>query len=463
MDKCIKVFLLFLLICVLAGCQVTKEPPTPQNTAPPIRVGYARTDISPTESVPLAGYGNTSNRMSQSVKDPIYATCLAISDGNQTALLYTVDLISLSDAFAQNLRTKIAAAVNIPATNIHIACTHTHSAPDTANSAEPSIERYNSFLLNQMTTAATTALADSKEARMYISTAHPENMNFVRSYLLSNGSYVGDNHGDYSGGAIICHATDADNLMQLVKFTREGAKDIVLANWQSHPHRFGGSPHVSADIVGVMRSYVEEELNCNFAYFTGASGNINPNSKIETENITADYMAQGQALGEYAVAAASGFTEITAGPVKVHTVTFSGKVNHTLDNLYEVAQKLISNFDKNNTHGIYSVYHAKAIVNRRNMGDTKDLVLGAITIGDLAFVTAPYEMFDANGKEIRSGSPYKMTFVLTCANGTGSYIPSAQGYEYGCYGADISYFAPGTGEELAQEFIRMLCVLYGTP
>ena len=36
-----------------------------------MKIGYARIDITPTEPVPLAGYGNTSRRISQNVLSPL--------------------------------------------------------------------------------------------------------------------------------------------------------------------------------------------------------------------------------------------------------------------------------------------------------------------------------------------------------------------------------------------------------
>ena len=57
-----------------------------------LRVGYARIDISPVESVPLEGYGNTHLRMSQGILDPIMGTCIAFTDDkDNTLVLYTVD------------------------------------------------------------------------------------------------------------------------------------------------------------------------------------------------------------------------------------------------------------------------------------------------------------------------------------------------------------------------------------
>ena len=78
-------------------------------------------------------------------------------------------------------------------------------------------------------------------------------------------------------------------------------------------------------------------------------------------------------------------------------------------------------------------------------------------MGDLAFAMAPYEMYDTNGVEIKQGSPYKMTFVLTLANGPSmGYLPTRLNFEHGGYAADTCRFKPGIGEALAEEFIKML-------
>ena len=82
--------------------------------------------------------------------------------------------------------------------------------------------------------------------------------------------------------------------------------------------------------------------------------------------------------------------------------------------------------------------------------------IGAFSIGDVAFVASPYEMFDTNGKQIKEGSPYQMTFVLTCTNERFAYIPSALGFRNGGYSADLCRFIPGTGEMMAQHYVRLL-------
>ena len=56
-----------------------------------LSVGFGRVDISPTEPVPLRGYGYSSGRMSSYIQDPLYATCLAFEDDKgEKALIFAI-------------------------------------------------------------------------------------------------------------------------------------------------------------------------------------------------------------------------------------------------------------------------------------------------------------------------------------------------------------------------------------
>ena len=79
-----------------------------------------------------------------------------------------------------------------------------------------------------------------------------------------------------------------------------------------------------------------------------------------------------------------------------------------------------------------------------------------IAIGDVAFVGAPEEMFDTNGKQIKEGSPYKMTFILTYCNGSNGYIPSELAWEHGGYEVYKTKFARGAAELIVAQFLEML-------
>jgi len=303
--------------------------------------------------------------------------------------------------------------------HVIFADTHTHSAPQHSAFNDPAIERYNESLREWLLQAAEEAMADRKSAKMYTATAHTEGMNWIRYYTFSNGK-VGSGANDRTEGLKrLSHYGEPDRTLQLVKFTREGGKDVLMVNWQGHPSRDGGKDktNVSADIVGAMRDYVEDKMDCQFAYFTGASGNVNNSSFVDASKSCEE---QGEALGQYAVEAAAEFKELPLGKIRLVKRTFEGR-------------------------------------SKNNESVKVSFGISAFAIGDVGFAVAPYEMFDSSGRAIKEGSPFSMTMVLPCANGGYGYIPSEFAYTcFSSYEAESSKFASGTAEELEVAFVSML-------
>ena len=493
--------LILLLICcmVLAGCGAPQEPAvtttdpavttdsivTTQETEATVAttvdntpfisnlsVGFGRVDISPTEPTPLRGYGYSSGRLSKNIQDPLYATCIALTDSSDnTVLLFSLDLTNSFTAVMDAARQQISEKTGIPFDAIMVAATHNHSSPDLENANEPSIPRYIESLKNWMTQAAVEALADRALARVYITSTATKNLNFVRRYQLQDGSYAGDNFGNFNKAPIACHETEVDNQLQLVRFQRKGERDIILANFQTHPHRNSGSmnTNVTSDLIAPFREKLEDTLDCHVAYFTGASGNVNPTSKIAEENITKDYIEQGHALADYALAAYDSFQEIPTTSVQITKSIHKAKVDHSMSYLGSLCKEAVDYYMIYGEIGIYSyikdygiknIYTANAIALRSALPAVVEIPIYAVSLGDLAFVTVPFEMFDTNGMEIKNGSPYSMTFVLSCANNNLNYLPSEIAWRHGGYAVDVTLFQRGTAEELVGSYLDMLNNLY---
>ena len=445
-----------------------------------LRAGYARRCITPLESVPLGGYGNTSARMSDSVLSDLYSTCIALTDSEgSTVLLFHNDLISTPAVFT-SIRQEIAIRTDLTVDRVLVAATHTHSAPD-LNSSLPSIARYIPYVKEQMVDCALAALADRCPASISVAHTRTRDMAYVRHYTLENGKYLGTNMNIFDRTPIAYHSTEADNLMQLIKFSREGAKDVLLVNWQAHPRLTGygqankqRDPRVSSDMVGLLRDELEGALDCNFIYFTGAAGNIDIISRIPEENKHADpddYYAYGRRLAMHAMEAARHFRPIASGPVRVASHVAHEPMNIPDPQLAQAAEDVWAHFvASNNDHhegvryaeskGFHSQYHASQLLNRirRYQNGERELAIEmyAVRAGDLGLITAPYEMFDTNGKYVRDFSPFAATIVASCANGANNYIPSAFGFIAGCYEADNCALLPGAGERLAQKYVKML-------
>jgi hypothetical protein len=467
-----------MMLLMLMGCGAPSTPvTTAQNTArppePAFLVGYSKQDITPKESVPLRGSGNTSMRMSQGVLDYLYVTCTALTDEKgTTALLFTIDNSGSQAQVITPIREKVSKETGVPVELISVSATHTHSGPDLVNGKEDSMRTYRRQLQDQMLLAAKEALADRLPATMEIATVETENMTFVRRYFLENGTLAGENYGDFKSSPIARHETEADNNMQLIRFRRSGGKDVLLANFQAHPTRVLADPachkEISADFVGIFRSEVERNLDCHVAYFTGASGNLRVLSRIKEENRSNDYKEHGKLLAEYVQQAV--YTPAATGDICVLLQTYVGRVNHSEDHLLVYASQVFAYWQETNDkegseamgrpNGIESPHHAGAIVAKAKLGETMSFEISVLSIGNVGFVMTPYEMFDTNGMEIKTGSPFPMTFVLTCTNDSLVYVPSALGYQNGGYEVHQARLVPGSGEELAQQYIIMLQEVY---
>lgn len=437
-------------------------------------VGYGKVDITPQElSLPLQGYGNTEKRMSTGFLDYLYATCFAVTDAEgNSAILFGIDMCSTSAALYENARKEISEKYGIPLEQIVISASHNHSSPDMSNTKVSSVGTWALQLTDLLVKCADMAMADRAPAKMYITSTETENLNFVRRYQMEDGTVLGyQSLISISGMAVTGHETEADHTLQLLKFEREEKNDIMVANFQTHPHRGGSATNTSmtADLVGAFRDRITEELGYDVVYFTGASGNINPTSLITEENITKDYKEQGQALAQYAIDAEGTYTEVATGAVRGVEVTYEGTIDHSEDHLLTYAKEAQALWQETNdimtvtnayiAQGIKGPYHANAIVSKASLGDTKPFSIYAVSFGDIGFAAAPYEMFDTNGEYIKENSPFAMTIVAECANGAVGYIPSSIAWDNRGYEVDTCRYQKGIGEELAENYVSMLTEL----
>lgn len=454
------------------GSGGTTESTTVQTAAPPEEtgylVGYGKVDITPKYEVTLQGNGDDNVRIATGYNSYIYAICVAITDpeGN-TALLISVDSCAYSTELSDQIRDQIVRETKIPRENIAVSAIHQHSTPSIRG-------QYVHDAREGTVESAIKALEDRSPATMEIATVVTENMNFVRHYLMNDGTYCGAHFGSESSG-YKDHAYDSDPEMQLVKFRRTGDKqDILLTNFQCHPHMGGYNENyysIHADWVGIYRDEIEATLGVLPIYFSGAGGDMNSNSRIKEENPTKDYKEHGRKMAEYALSAEGSYEPVELGPVMCKEITYRAKVNHAEDHLVDVASEIHALWEETRDYsasmaeyrgmGINSVYHAGAILSKSKLGETAEIPsVSVITFGDVALVSAPYEMFSPNGIYIKETSPFALTVIATQSNAAIGYLPAKFTFTYGSYETNTSRYAEGTAEELADLYISMLNELH---
>lgn len=501
MKKILSLLLAALMVLSMVACGGDNgdvgETTKPQASGSgKFEVGYGAVNITPTQlGVPMSGYGNTKERLSTGFLSYLYAISVVFTDAEgNTAVVMAVDSCSVGEAICKEVRQWAESTQHIPMENIIICSLHQHSTPTPYEDMPTSIA-YRQQMTKGMQDSIAKAMEDRAPAEVYINTAETDALNFVRHYIANDpkGSIVGDNYNDAIGAqyGYKGHESEADNEMRMIKFKREGdKKDIIMVNFQAHPHigTSSKSTDIHSDWPGVMRDEVSKALGCDTIYFSGAGGNLNSSSRIESENKTNwDFKEHGKLAAQYVIDAESSYTKVNTGKVMTKEIELEYGADHSMDHLYKDAlvvhdarsvslanaNAVLKKYPK-----LHSVYHATAVVEKYNAPSTAKITIGAVAFGDVAFTGHPYEMFDTNGMELRAGSanhenkknydpddqlenPYKMTFVISLANNSRGYIPSRLGYTNGGYSTDITYFAPGTGEQLVGDYLRILNELHG--
>lgn len=458
-------------------------------------VGYSSLCIDPAVAVdiPLSGYGNSANRLSTQIQDSLYASATAMTDrdGN-TVILITCDLQRPQEEITDLIRQSICAATGVPFENIILSASHSHSTPD-LYSSDPLITEYKTLLYNQFTQAAIQAMANRVPSGIQTDYADnaltPEGyqLNFVRHYKYQdangNWQYCGDNFGvvpDAKGRTAdkFFHTAQGDHSVGLIRFDRGSEKDVVLCNFAAHPTMTGGSDKtvISADYIGPLRDYVQEQSDCYFSFVQGAAGNMNPVSRVvgEAKYSRDQYRDYGKALGAIVMENLSNMEQLDTGTIQTKRYVYGAGVHKhdaeeverakALSNLYYTLKTDAEKQAALIEYGFTSIYHANSVVTKSKMGDSQALELNVIGIGkSVAFFTAPGELWAETALKVKEISDFAQTFTVGYTNGDWKYFPDGEAAD-GTY-ENYEYFycrfvLPKTTQDMIAWWTRSLSQLY---
>ena len=148
-----------------------------------LQAGVARREITPFWGVELTGWGYYIERRWQRIHDPLFATSLVVSDGEQTVVLLTLDLMLIDAQFTRRTRERITAATGIPGQAIMVTCSHSHNAPAAGGlrgvgECDPFYEEWAS---KQAATAAILAWREQRPARAHSKSIDVPHISFNRT------------------------------------------------------------------------------------------------------------------------------------------------------------------------------------------------------------------------------------------------------------------------------------------
>ncbi|MBR3837168.1 MAG: neutral/alkaline non-lysosomal ceramidase N-terminal domain-containing protein [Clostridia bacterium] len=446
----------------------------PQGTFDPtgFSVGFGRYVMTPPKGASMAGFGNSSVRLSDEVLDELYVTCVAVRDEDgKTALLFSVDACSVPGSVWKEVCARLETEVGVSREFVFLNASHTHSGPELSLSSVGG-----SIFMPRAVKAAKDAIATLDRAEIYIGETMTENMSYVRRYLKADGSYIYrakiPSSGDYPEYR---HETDPDKQMRVIRFDRANQKDVVLMNWACHVTTVGSAngTEISADWVGSLRDTVEKTEDVYFSYFQAAAGNTTPGTRLASEKNNAnDHVQHGKDLAVFVSSVLDNMTKVESGRIRAveseiqiayatDTKGFSAEAIEAaavISSLYSSGQQTGRIDELVRQYGFASAHDARTVLanSKREPGSTNTMNLGAIAIGDLGFCYAPYEMLSTTGIQVKAASPFAFTFMCGYTNGSYGYIPNIEAFPNYQYEVDACKYAPGTAEQIAAELNRLL-------
>lgn len=387
-----------LILSVFAGCGgEKKEENLADKTFESFSVGYAKADITPSLELllPLVGNGDHATRQASGVLERLWATCVAMTDteGN-TVIVFGLDAHSTSKELVDRVREGITKETGIEGKFVQFTASHTHQAAPLSDQGYGYVQAKDNLkvVVEKCVNAAKEAMEDRKAATMSTAFVHVPGTNFVRYYRMEDGSIIsGARDGNMPN--YYNQLEKSDDLLQIVKFTREGGKDVALLNWQAHYRGHASEDYTKygSDYMGVLRQQLLDQAGCESVFLLGASGNMTSSSSMPELNTeaSATYKTVGENLAKHAMQAMANMTPAQTGKITLEADMFNIQTN---PNDYEVS---------------------------------------AFGIGDVGFVMMPIEPFQSIGMAVRDGSPFKMTLVGTVANDTAShgYLADAPAYD----------------------------------
>ncbi len=458
-----KLFCILLCVLLLLGLTACEDapPPTaaPEQSNAPLQVGYGKVCITPKSPVALS---SSDQPTYTAVYEDVYITCIALRDDqNNTVLMFTTDISYTSASNQTGIIRGVSKETGVPESNISYSCTHNHSGLDPSGTVM-------TLLKNSANEAAAAAIADLSPATLEIGTCYPEGFNFLRHYQTNDGHWVGDNYYSPTGSQAATAERLPDNAMQLMHFVRQDKQSVLLLNWQAHAVYTYKMEYLCTDFVGSLRDEVAAKTGALVAYFQGAAGNLNPWSNLgdnKFEHSLKGVTEYGTALAQYPIEAMASLSPVDATGISIAENAFTANVRRDSSDVVLAASAYRQVREGGGTHTeaieaagglIHGDQGAEYVSHRSRLAGSNEIRQRVVRLGDVAFVIAPYEMFDDTGVYIKENSPFEMTFILGYTNGREGYMPSAACIAHGCYEYEGSCFEAGTAEALADEYLQLL-------
>jgi hypothetical protein len=409
-----------------------------------LKASKGRVVITPPTGTPMAGNVRLDNK-SRGVHDDLYCNILILTDNSTKVCLLGFDLIGLEYTTCNEIKSSIEKTTDIPAANIIIWATHTHSGPDTGmrmyQRAEGSIYAYLKDLKTNIVEGVVKANAAIEEVTLKSGKTNVSDLSFNRRLIKKDGSVV-MNFEEFDINDIVGTTGPVDKeLITLSVWDKDDKLFALLVNFTLHPAILVGYKWlISRDFINYLDKYIIDNYgNQAITLFAnGAEGNINHINYQDPNQLRSFEEAEriGKKLGAH-VSDSIRDSSVLEGKIRL----VSRKITLPLRQITEEEirwSEMVLERDKDLVEdmldGIPDKTYARMIQCMLSRDDKEcETVIQGMAVHNFAFVTFPGEAYVEFGLMVKKLSQYRDTMVIGLANSSAGYIPLKDAFSQGGY------------------------------
>ena len=437
---------------------------------------------------PMAGY--YFERLATRTHDPLWAKAIAFIGETDQAAIVVCDLTGVGADLTAEVRRRATLKTGIPAANIVVCATHSHTAPDYGKDLFEYLDpkgaqkkpHYTETLINRIVDA----IAKAKQAAGPValsagSATQSTPISFNRRFVMRDGSV--HTWMNFKNPEVIRSAGPIDPEVGLLLVRSAESKQPlgIFTNFALHLDTVGGLSW-SGDYPFYVEQQLQKSLGAGLVsiFGNGCCGDINHIDPNRAERNKTDFIGRSLAgtietaittlrpidnptlRVEHAVVRLP-LPEISPAEIKRSEMLLqAARAGQKIDFFEHVMayKTLMIDGLRNQSSSSHPENYLKFGLSHTlaGSGDSIPVDVHAICLGkDLAIVCLPGEVFVDLGLAIKRGSPFRTTLVVELSDCVETmYVPTRGAYAGGGYEVTNSAVQPGSGEMLVESALRLL-------
>jgi hypothetical protein len=407
---------------------------------PALKAGAARVDVTPAEGELPRNY--------EGILDRLYSRAIVLDNGLTMAALITVEAGSVPDSIWQGVSRQVETELGIPAKNLLITATHTHSAPG------QQAARYIPKIVESV-----------RLAKQRLAPARVGYGSGV-SYINVNRNIIDPKTKKWWEGPN--YEGPSDKTVAAIKFeSLSGDPIAVYYNYAMHAVTVGQLDLVSADAPGTTSKYIEDSFDGKIValWSSGAAGDQNPLYYQQTYDLreirVKDYASRGVDISNSMPPGGQGLNKKDPAVIKLMDqqkqmiVSMGQLLGEEVLHVMRGMERMDANVQIDGREkSVQCPGRQRTDSGRAGSPGTYreagpvDIRLGLLRVGDIAIGAVNAEVFNLIAQRLKKESPYARTMMATLTNGSAAsgYIPNDAAYGMYTFEVVSSRLQPGCAE-----------------